>query len=39
MEEVKKYDNVTLLFYNGPYSKEIIEQLNSYNKNIKYEII
>jgi hypothetical protein len=36
MEEVKKYNAVTLLIYNGPYMEEIIKQLNNYNTNIKY---
>ena len=39
MDEVKKYDKITLLIYNGPYMKEIIEQLNTYNNNIKYIIV
>ena len=39
MEEIKKYDNITLLMYKGPYIQEIIEQLNTYNKNIKYIIV
>lgn len=39
MEEIKKYDNVTLLMYKGPYIEEILEQLNTYNKNIKYIIV
>ena len=38
MDEVKKYDTIKLLIYRGPYMDEIIEQLNSYNKNIRYEI-
>jgi len=36
MDEIKNYDNITLLIYNGPYTEEIISQLNEYNKNIKY---
>ena len=36
MDEIKKYTSITLLIYNGPYTKEIMSQLNEYNKNIKY---
>jgi hypothetical protein len=39
MDEIKNYDNVTLLIYKGPYMEEMMNQLNSYNKNIKYIIV
>jgi hypothetical protein len=36
MDKVKEYDYITVLIFNGVYTKEIVEQLNSYNKNIRY---
>jgi hypothetical protein len=39
LEEIKKYNAVTLLIYKGPYMEEIIKQLNNYNTNIKYVYI
>jgi hypothetical protein len=29
-------NSITVLIFNGVYTNEIKEQLNSYNKNIKY---
>ena len=39
MDEVKKYNNITLLIYKGPYIEEMMNQLNNYNKNINYIIV
>jgi hypothetical protein len=36
MDKVKEYDSITVLIFNGVYTNEIREQLNSYNKSIKY---
>ena len=36
MDKVKEYDSITVLIFNGIYTNEIVEQLNSYNKSIKY---
>ena len=36
MDKVKDYDFITIMIFNGPYTNEIKEQLNSYNKNIRY---
>lgn len=36
MNEVKKYESPTILFYKGPYMNEIVQQLNQYNNRIKY---
>ena len=39
MDEIKNHDSITIIIYNGSYTQEIINQLNSYNSNIKYIIL
>jgi len=36
---LKKYDNINIYIYAGPYTNELIKQINSYNKNIIINII
>jgi hypothetical protein len=36
MDEVKKYQALTVIIFSGPYANEIFQQLNEYNPNIKY---
>ena len=34
-DEILKYDNLTIYILAGPYKNELIQQINSYNKNIE----
>lgn len=36
MDEVRKYKSLTIIMYSGPYTNEIVRQLNEYNPSIKY---
>jgi hypothetical protein len=36
MDEIQNYSKITILIYKGPYTIEIVNQLNSYNTNIRY---
>jgi hypothetical protein len=39
MDEIKKYETITIILYNGPYTKEIMTQLDGYNKKIRYILL